>query len=180
MLAVIAAAVAPSAEAAPSCAPVGANIVCTYSTVGTDTFTVPGGVTSLTVDTYGAQGGSDPGVSAGGLGGHANATLAVTTGQILQVNVGGAGGAVGSSVPNGGFNGGGTAGSAPNPGAGGGGASDVRQAPFGLADRLLIGGGGGGSGNANGGAGGGLTGGADSDVNSGKGGTQIDGGAGGA
>jgi Glycine rich protein len=175
-------AIVSNAQAAPSCIPSATNTVCTYSMVGTDTFTVPPGVSSLTVAVYGAQGGGLPEGSTGGLGGHATATLTVSSGQILQVNVGGAGGPVSSPVPNGGFNGGATGGvgGAPATGAGGGGASDVRQAPFELADRLLIGGGGGGSGNANGGAGGGLTGGADSDVESGKGGTQAAGGDGGA
>jgi Glycine rich protein len=175
-------AIVSNAQATPSCLPSGTDIVCTYTAVGTDGFTVPAGVSSLTVDVYGAQGGGVPGNSTGGLGGHAAATLTVTPGQILDVNVGGAGGAESSPVPNGGFNGGasGGVGGAPDTGAGGGGASDVRQAPFELADRLLIGGGGGGGGNANGGAGGGLSGGADSDNDSGKGGTQDAGGAGGA
>jgi hypothetical protein len=54
----------------------------------------------------------------------------VIPGEVLQLNGGGAGGPGG-----GGFNGGG----APGPdAAGGGGASDVRRAPYGLADRLIV------------------------------------------
>jgi hypothetical protein len=108
------------------------------------TWTVPAGVTSVTFDVFGAQG--------GGLGGEARATIAVSPGQILQLNVGGQDG----------FNGGGSGGRYGE--SGGGGASDVRVSPFGLADRIIIAGGGGGSGQGGllpggfGGAGGGLSG----------------------
>jgi hypothetical protein len=47
-----------SALAAPSCAPSGANTVCTFSTPGPDTFIVPAGVTEASFDSFGAQGGS--------------------------------------------------------------------------------------------------------------------------
>jgi hypothetical protein len=171
---------ASSAEAAPSCTPVGANIVCTYSTVGTDTFTAPPGVTSVTFAAFGAQGGSFAPFRFGGLGGSGTSAVSVTAGQILQVNVGGVGGNDGSAVPNGGFNGGGSGGDAAANGAGGGGGSDVRTSPFGLADRVVVGGGGGGVGPTNGGAGGGTTGGSGSNDEDGKGGTQAVGGAGGA
>jgi hypothetical protein len=170
---------APRAEAAPSCVPDGANIVCTYSEVGTDTFTVPPGVMSVTFTAFGAQGGGFGTVTPGGLGGSATSTLSVTPGQVLQVNVGGAGGNQFTPVPNGGFNGGGSGGAADNTGAGGGGASDVRTPPFALADRIVVGGGGGGTGNSIGGAGGGTAGGQGPDVEDGKGGTQSAGGTGG-
>ena len=63
------------------------------------TFTVPSGVTSIGVDTYGAQGGNAaplPGLNAGlnGLGGngaYAGSTLSVTPGQAVTLTVGGAG-----------------------------------------------------------------------------------------
>src|SRR3954449_11577196 len=56
------------------------------------TWTVPAGVSEATVDLYGAQGGG--GHSAlfpPGLGGRATATIGVTPGGSIQVNVGGQG-----------------------------------------------------------------------------------------
>jgi len=83
------------------------------------TYTVPGGVTSIEIEIWGAQGGSTVGLNgasaAGGLGGYSNGELAVIPGQVLQVFVGGQGGIYGP----GGFNGGGQAGS--NYGTAGGG-----------------------------------------------------------
>ena len=78
----------------------------------------------------------------GGLGGHATATLTLTSGQVLQVNVGGAG-----ALPAGGFNGGAAGGTASSSGGGGGGSSDVRNGAYALADRMIVAGGGGGGGN---------------------------------
>ena len=101
---------APAASAAPSCVPSGTNIVCSFTTLGPDNFTVPSGVTQVTLDAFGAQGGGAPPFSAGGLGGEGLSTVAVTPGQTLQVNVGGTGGDRGSVLPNGGANGGGTGG----------------------------------------------------------------------
>jgi len=58
-------------------------------------FVVPANVCQVTIDAFGAEGGdgesNDPG-GFGGLGGRATATLTVTPGETLQVNVGGAGG----------------------------------------------------------------------------------------
>ena len=56
------------------------------------TWTVPAGITSATFDLYGAQGGGgdEPGRDPG-LGGRATATIAVTPGASIQVNVGGQG-----------------------------------------------------------------------------------------
>ncbi len=78
------------------------------------------------------------------------ATLPVTPGQTLSVLVGGAG-VLGDGT--GGFNGGGASGSGAGAGgntptfaSGGGGASDLRIAPFGLGQRLVVAGGGGGGG----------------------------------
>lgn len=99
---------------------------------------VPAGVHSITVDLYGAQGGGGtagiPGYAPeppipGGLGAHVTASIAVKPGQVLQINVGGAG-ATGSN------DGGGT----------GGGASDVRDGALTLQNRLLVAAGGGGGG----------------------------------
>lgn len=158
---------AASAAAVP--APTTASLTAAASTY----FTVPAGVTQLTVDLYGAQGGGNR----AGRGARVQATLAVTPGEVLQVNVGGRGRQpacngswtyVGSGT--GGFNGGGDAGGRDYPwnclidsaGAGGGG-SDIRRSPYGLANRLVVAGGGGGQGSGNslngspiGGAGGAL------------------------
>ncbi len=122
------------------------------------TFTVPYGVTSITLTVDGAQGASNAGGDvAGGKGGSSTGTLAVTAGQVLDVYVGGAG-----SGTTGGFNGGGAGGtgSGTSSAGGGGGASDVRIAPYGAADRIIVAGGGGGAGgdrvaNVSAGAGGG-------------------------
>ena len=188
--------VAPPAGAAPVCVTSASTTTCTFSAVGTDTFTVPSGVTEATFDVFGAQGGT--GDSAGGLGGEAKGTLTVAPGDVFQINVGGTGspnGNGGGGGGNGGFNGGGQGGDGGNrSGAGGGGASDVRNGAFGLDDRLFVGGGGGGGagtgdgfGGGAGGAGGGTSGVAGNDggtgpngtATGGGGGTPTDGGAGG-
>lgn len=119
------------------------------------TYVVPAGVTTLTIQTYGAQGGANW-VNNVNYGGYSQADFAVTPGETLYIFVGG--------QPNsitGGFNGGGNGEGA---GQGGGGASDVRQAGTTLNDRIIVGGGGGGAGywsntHVVGGVGGGLTGG---------------------
>lgn len=116
-------------------------------TGGIQTYTVPCGVTTLSVTAYGAQGadGAVGGNSAvggtGGRGGAVSATLSVTPGQILNVFVGGAG-----AAPTGGFNGGANGGST-NAG-GGGGATDIRYPGTSLGERLIIAAGGGGGGRA--------------------------------
>ncbi len=159
------------------------------------TWIVPAGVTSITVDARGGQGGGrpvDPTVK-GGAGGREQTTIAVTPGETLTIYVAGAGGY--PTIPNGagpgGFNGGG-AGNTDNvdfngPSAGGGGASDVRQGGNDLANRVVVAGGGGGAEcceDANGGAGGGLIGAngvtaPEGGSSGGGGGTQSNGGAGG-
>jgi Glycine rich protein len=176
------------AGAAPDCQTSGAETVCTFEYTGaTEAWTVPYGVSQARFDVYGAQGGTSPS-AAGGRGGRATATIAVTAAQTLQVNVGGAGPG-GDALDHGGFNGGGAGGA--RSGAGGGG-SDVRFAPYGLADRAIVAGGGGGGGygdraaGGGGGAGGGTSGGhgaksggGSSVAGGGGGGTQTTGGAGG-
>jgi hypothetical protein len=173
------------AGAAPDCQTSGAETVCTFEYTGAaETWTVPYGVSESRFDVYGAEGGALLNAGAGGLGGRATATIAVTAAQTLQVNVGGAG-----KYFTAGFNGGGSSSS----GGAGGGGSDVRFAPYELADRAIVAGGGGGSGAAShsaggrGGAGGGTGGnGADSGdpsccvAQGGGGGTQTAGGAGGS
>ncbi|MGB8908321.1 MAG: hypothetical protein WCC84_06200 [Candidatus Cybelea sp.] len=105
-------------------------------------FKVPAGVTKITVI---AHGGNGAGVL-GAYGGRVSAIIPVAPAEKLVIFVGGDGSGV-----NGGFNGGANGG-APNSGSptptgyGGGGASDVRQHGDGLADRILVSGGGGGEG----------------------------------
>jgi PKD-like domain/Secretion system C-terminal sorting domain len=114
-------------------------------TGGMQTYTVPCGVTSITIKAYGAQGGNGAlggnatSGGAGALGGYASGTLAVTPGQVLNIFVGGAG-----ATPTGGFNGGGNGGA--NNAGGGGGASDVRLGGTAAANRIITAGGGGGGG----------------------------------
>jgi hypothetical protein len=160
-------------------------------TGGSQTFTVPPGVTSVTIEAWGAQGGNITSHQPidGGLGGRAKGTLTVTPGQVVQINVGGQAPARLGNHPYpsctqapGGWNGGGSSFSAGNS-TGGGGASDVRVNGTGLANRVIVAGGGGGGGwtYSRGGVGGGSVGGAGTNVNqSGTGaggGTQSAGGA---
>ncbi len=172
-----------------SCVPV--NVVTFAFTGAAQTFVVPNGVTAITIEAWGASGGSATnnsslcGTNGGkpGLGGYATGTLAVTPGETLQILVGGAG----QPGPAGGFNGGGVGCNDSTTCSTGGGASDVRRGGTTLADRVLVAGGGGGaewtcSGNRAG-AGGGLVGedgtGGDQPSHGGLGGTQTAGGAGG-
>lgn len=131
------------------------------------TFVVPAGVTSISLDLKGAQGGRDNCGERGGRGGRVTGTISVTPGEILQINVGGKGNGSLSSIT-GGFNGGGDGelwGSLYA--GGGGGASDIRRGSNGLIDRVAVAAGGGGASSAfgcgyptynYGGAGGGLIG----------------------
>jgi hypothetical protein len=65
--------------------------------VGSATWTVPDGVSEITVDVYGAAGGANfdasgrPGQNAGGMGAHAHGTIAVTTGEQFTIEGGQAG-----------------------------------------------------------------------------------------
>ncbi len=124
------------------------------------TWTVPAGVVEARFDLAGARGGRGLNPVQQAAGARVVATIAVTPGETLQINVGGVGGisqtpadfdAPGAGL--GGWNGGGDGGStlgdlrgsyrAP----GGGGASDVRRDPlqgYGLGARVLVAGGGGG------------------------------------
>ena len=82
---------APRARAAPSCTGT-TTVTCTFSFTGdTQAFTVPSGVTRMTIDVRGAQGGGIPPDVKGGLGGEATETIPVTPGAVLQVRVGGMG-----------------------------------------------------------------------------------------
>jgi len=153
-------------------------------------FVVPGGVTSVSIAAYGAEGGTNQNDSSiigscriGGKGGYATGNLSVSPGDTLFVYVGGRG----YSGNDGGWNGGGISCTNKQTCSKGGGASDVRVGGITLNDRVIVAGGGGGteySGcNGFGGDGGGLTGGAGSEgtvsSKNGQGGTQSAGGAGG-
>ena len=151
VLASLGVATAPASAADPECGePVAVGtrfrITCSF-TGGPQQWTVPAGVTRAQFDVQGAQGGG----SQGGRGGRAVALREVAPGAVYQVNVGATG-------DGGGFNGGAQGGEncstlPGGPGGstsfcmrapGGGGASDVRVAPFGLSERVIVGGGGGG------------------------------------
>jgi len=133
-----------------------------------DIWIVPPNVYSVTFTVIGAQGGyvgifGGSVAGRGGHGGEVTATIVVKPFEVLQINVGGRPLTPGFGVSPGGWNGGGPGGTgAGGTAAGGGGASDVRKLPFGLADRVLVGGGGGGGGgygSSTGGEGGGSGGG---------------------
>ncbi|HEY4281234.1 MAG TPA: Ig-like domain-containing protein [Conexibacter sp.] len=190
-------AAAPAGAAGPPCAiapgAVGAGTVvsCDF-TGGEQSWTAPPGVTEAAFDLSGAQGGSNE-LSGGGLGARAQATIAVTPGDVYEILVGGVGTQAFSCVGPGagGYNGGGAAGTTCDPswlyrpqGMGGGGASDVRHGSSALADRVIVAAGGGGAAMYLGGAGGaggapdGLDGSVGDDDAYGRGATQLAGGAG--
>ncbi len=173
---------------------------CTYQQktfyyTGTATkFVVPAGVTSIDVDVTGAAGGhtyyngsvyGNP-----GLGGETGGTIAVTPGQVLTINVGGAGQDASSAHAGaGGYNGGGNGAYSADDNnvitfaaGGGGGASDIRTAGGTLADRIIVAGGGGASGITDaGGNGGDITGqNGSGGTTPATGGTQTQGGTGGS
>ncbi|MFA4929111.1 MAG: glycine-rich protein [Patulibacter sp.] len=140
-------------------APAALAVTQTFSTPGATQFTVPAGITSISVDASGGQGGgalqTPPFRCQGGAGSRVQGTMTVTPGQALWVVVGGAGGdAIGTPQSTaGGYNGGGNGRSQQWPSGGGGGASDIRTLPVAngatLGSRLLIAGGGGGAGGDN-------------------------------
>jgi hypothetical protein len=137
---------------------VGATATCTYSSAGTDTFTVPDGVNSLDVIAIGAAGGGGavpcPCFVPGGSGASVeDPNVSVSSSDVLNVTVGGVGGD-GSEYEGGGGGtpgGGGAAGDynyvnldAYGDGGGGGGYSGVLAASN--APLVIAGGGGGGGG----------------------------------
>lgn len=108
------------------------------------TYIVPQGVTSVHFDLAGGVGGVDSGIAPNpGRGGRLQGTLAVTAGDILTVNVGGAGNAGSLFGAIGGFNGGGNSWGF---GGSGGGATDIRLNGGLLVQRVAVAGGGAGSG----------------------------------
>ena len=149
----------PSAAADSVCPvdPMTGKPTCTFASIGAEqTFTVPAGLSTVTVTATGAGGGTGRFVGPGGEGAVVSASLPVTSGEVLYVGVGGAptdaNRGEGASCM-GGFNGGGS--SQPlsgggGLGGGGGGASDIRTISSGdagtLGSRLLVAAGGGGGG----------------------------------
>ncbi|HYG50364.1 MAG TPA: PKD domain-containing protein [Flavobacteriales bacterium] len=153
------------------------QVVTFNYTGGVQTYTVPPCVFTLNVTVEGAEGGG----SNGGDGSIVTGSIAVTPGQVLQVYVGGMG-----TITGGGFNGGGIGKPGSSGSGGGGGASDIRVAPYALANRVVVAGGGGGTGGGSTVAGGGSganpsgTTGIASYGSPGTGGTATGGGTGGA
>lgn len=120
--------------------------VAAFGTPGSATFTVPAGVTSLTIKAWGGGGGGgNVSGATGGAGGYASGTFVVTPGEVLQVRVAGGGG--GWQTRTGGVNGGGNGASYNGTSApGGGGYSGVFRGTPSQATALVVAGGGGGGG----------------------------------
>ncbi|MDP3973274.1 MAG: glycine rich domain-containing protein [Candidatus Daviesbacteria bacterium] len=117
-------------------------VTCNYA--GTQqTWVVPTGVTSISVDAKGAQGSNGNRGAIGGKGARVIATISVTAGETLYIYVGGQ-----SLGRSGGYNGGMTGGTDPSSdlAGGGGGASDIRKGGTAINNRVVIAGGGGGGG----------------------------------
>ena len=142
----------------------GGNCQRTFAFTGSSqTWSIPAGVSEITVDMQGAAGGSGgPNTTGvGGRGARVQGVIPVTGGSTLYIYVGGRGpsasvNAVNTNNP-GGWNGGGgtyfTSDDNKRPGAGGG-ASDIRLGGTAFSDRIAVAGGGGGAGgweNVNGG-----------------------------
>jgi len=138
-----------------------ADTVSFSFTGGEQTFVVPAGVTGLHVVAVGARGGGASGLASGaegGFGAVVSGDVAVSPGETLYVEVGGAGGkGTGTGTGTGGFNGGGAGAggeSGEGAGGGGGGASDLRTLPrsnpASLGSRLIVAAGGGGAGGTGG------------------------------
>lgn len=152
-------------------------------TGGEQSYTVPAGVSSLSITAIGAPGGGPlSGGLVAGRGAVVSGIVNVAPGQALYVEVGGSGGS-----PVGGFNGGGDSGTRNGLSVyGGGGASDVRTLPMSAGvispnSRLIVAAGGGGSGYpaAPGGDAGAAGGSSPNSSVGGGAGTQAAGGAGG-
>ena len=137
---------AAAALVAGGVAPVGAA-TATFSVGVGQSYTVPAGVTAIDIDASGASGGFT-GAADRGLEARVVATVCVTPGEVLTIDVGGEGGGVtnvdtepGQGGVNGGGNGG--EGGTGSTGAGGGGATVVAR---GATSIIVAGGGGGGAG----------------------------------
>ncbi|UNN00289.1 glycine-rich protein [Rhodococcus opacus] len=175
---------APSvAVAAPAALPAGCvqgagtQVTCTFTFTGSaQSFTVPEGITNLSVTATGGRGGNSEDIL-GGAAAVATGQLTVAAGDALYIQVGGNGGDGNGQA---GYNGGGAGGTGAS---GGGGAADVRTGTGELADRQIVAAGGGGAGDLYiGGAGNNLmgpAGGPGGGGGGGGGGTDVAGGIGG-
>lgn len=116
----------------------------TFSYTGSDqTFVVPSGITAITVDCQGAEGGPNQATTVlGGKGGRVVCDLTVTPGETLHITVGQHPTNKSAGYPDGGAGGGTGIADA----GGGAGSSDVRQGGTATANRVIIAGGGGGAG----------------------------------
>jgi len=115
-----------------------AQTTVTFNYTGAvQSWTIPPCVTSIDVSINGAQGGG----TNGGNGSSVTGTIPVTSGQVLQINVGGQG-----NCPAAGWNGGGVGAPGGVASCGGGGSSDIRITPYTLENRIVIASGGGGTG----------------------------------
>jgi len=162
--------------------PAGTLVLTTFTYTGADqTFTVPAGITSLTLYMWSAAGGgvtSINGAFKGGAGAYVQGTLTVSGGQVYTVIVGGGGTVADASITTNAYKNGGAA-INNSPGyleGGGGGRSGLQLSGVNL---IAVGAGGGAGGSGNGGAGGITAGsnGSGSSTNYGLGGTQSAGGA---
>jgi hypothetical protein len=118
-----------------------------YAAAGSYTWVVPSGVSSITIEAWGAQGSNGGNISSfsggvGGKGGYAKGNLAVTAGSTVYIKVGSRteGGA---ADPGGDYSDEECSWSTSSSGIGGG-ASDVRYGGNAIGNRKIIGGGGGG------------------------------------
>jgi hypothetical protein len=128
-------------------APASAGVASFSYTGGKQSFVVPAEVRSLHVVAVGGSGGAGAPSVRGGNGARVTTDVAVTPGETLHVEVGGAGLSGGSVA----FGGGGAGGQDPfGAGAGGGGATDIRRVPRSAAgsesSRIVVAAGGGGGG----------------------------------
>src|SRR5258707_1453890 len=79
-----------AADASPSCTAASGTTTCAYSFTGAEqTFTVPSGVTTVSVDAIGAGGAAHDAATGGGRGAEVAGNLTVTPGDTLYVEVGG-------------------------------------------------------------------------------------------
>lgn len=132
----------------------GAQTPVVYNYTGTiQSYTVPIGINNVLVDARGGAGGLNSSLSAAvdrqGYGSCVVCTLAVTTGQVLNIFVGGQGqNGFTNAISAGGFNGGGRGfySNTSHGGGGGGGASDIRFGGTAASNRIIVAAGGGGAG----------------------------------
>ena len=157
-------------------------VTVTFSYTGSqETWTVPNGVTSITVDAYGA-GGGDSGSKSGGNGARVQTTLTVTPGNVLYISVGETGWDAAHATPTTSFGGGGKGGASnigTYSGGSGGGRTEISTTVAPTGSIMVAAGGGGASAAGNGGSGG-QTGSDGVGTHKGLGGSQSAGGAAGA